>query len=916
MSADLSGESGEQDDLRHDLEALEKSSEGHADPAFADLGGLGGAVGESLRIAADGLVARLWRLDADSTRADIEKLLAHHEISFGVDWDAIEQALELALRGQVQHGLVVARGIPARIIDAARVVFHPGLEDAEEDFAILRQQLQASSLELASRREVEVVAVEPGTILAEWQPARVEVGRTVRGEEVRPPTQMATGLRPGDGVSMSADGHHCASEIYGYAGLANGRLHVVSPLWVAPGTLEVHFVHLPSLLTAEAPQVADLIALLQRAGITHGIDGQALRALCKRLAQSAGAPFTHELARVKAPSAGDLAPIRYPFDLRALSTWDQLQALMRQGSVEEMSAALELTLRDSGLRFPLMGRGDWVAEKKAAAGEQVGNEEGGEEGEEDELPALEVGEFVELSADGLRAVADLCGYACMRGERIALVPPVWVTPDANAAYFINLPQGPKPRYPQIDEMNEILDLLGVVYGYRESVWFDALRALEAGRKMPLLVAVAKALPHGESRDASFEWEIDVEGNRAGKILEDGSIDFRARTRAPAVREADLIGSLVQPRRGESGRDVLGRELPAPQPLGIEVVTDAHINSKTRGERVQFYAGRGGEVISENEIVRSRHRTRRRLRIGISLVSNIDGDVGYATGNIDFSGDVIISGSVQSLFSVRAEGSVHIGGYIEDGAIVAAGKDIMVRGGIIGAATQVDAGGTLWAKFAQEASVRARGDVRVGAYIFNASVRACGRVVVLGRGEGKARSLVGGLVWGGLGIDTLSVGSAYNSATRLVVGVDPVQVERLETLRGELHSCEERMQAFMEALGLSSIDVEEIRARLRRPTTRERRRDALLAVKRLARLSERRQQLRTEMNDIIAAQRLLARQARIVVRGKLYSGVDVRLGEESLSYNEEKQHLQLRLSESEGKLRIVEGPITRASEATN
>jgi uncharacterized protein (DUF342 family) len=161
-----------------------------------------------------------------------------------------------------------------------------------------------------------------------------------------------------------------------------------------------------------------------------------------------------------------------------------------------------------------------------------------------------------------------------------------------------------------------------------------------------------------------------------------------------------------------------------------------------------------------------------------------------------------------------------------------------------------------------------------------------------------------------------VGSAYNSATRLVGGVDPVQVERLETLRGELHRCEERMQAFMAALGLSSIDVEEIRARLRRPTTRERRRDALLAVKRLARLSEKCQQLRTELNEIIAAQRLLARQARIIVRGKLYSGVDVRLGEESLSYNEEKQHLQLRLSESEGRLRVVEGPITRASGSTD
>lgn len=911
MNVGPSGESSEQDDFLHDLEALEQNSEGRTDPAFADLGGLGGAVGESLRIAADGLVARLWRIDTETTRADIEELLARHKVSFGIDWDAIDQALDLAQRGQVQHGLVVANGIPARIVDAARVVFHPGLEGAEDDFATLRQQLQAPSLELAARREVEVVAVEPGAVLAEWQPARVEVGRTVRDEEVRPPTQMTTGLRPGSGASMSEDGHRCISDIYGYAGLVNGRPHVVSPLWLAPGATEVHFVHLPSILTAEAPHVADIIALLQSAGITRGIDSQALHALCARLAHSSGEPFTQELARVVSPSASELAEVRYPFDLRALATWDQLQALLRQGSIELMTAALESTLRDSGLRFPLMESGDWVAEKEAGAGEGSG-----QEGEEGEQRILEVGEFVELSADGLRAVADLCGYACMRGERIELVPPVWVAADASAAYFLNLPQGAKPHYPQVDEMNDIIDLLGISYGYRESVWFDAMRALEAGREMPLLIAVAKAMPAGESRDASFEWDIDIEGNRVGKILEDGSIDFRARSRAPVVREADQIGSLVQPRRGEPGRDVLGRELPAAQPLSIEVVTDAHINSQTRGERVLFFAGRGGEVISENEIIRTRHRTRRRVRMGISLVSNIDGDVGYATGNIDFSGDVIISGSVQSLFSVRAEGSVHIGGYIEDGAIVSAGKDIMVRGGIIGSATQVDAGGTLWAKFAQEASVRAGGDVRVGAYLFNASVRACGRVIVLGRGEGKARALVGGLVWGGLGIETLSVGSAYNSATRLVAGVDPLQVERLETLRGDLHRCEERMQAFMEALGLSSIDVEEIRARLRRPTTRERRRDALLAVKRLARLSERRQQLRGEMNEIINAQRLLARKARIVVRGMLYPGVDVRLGEESLSYNEEKRHLQLRLGEKDGRLRVVEGPVAHAGEAVD
>jgi hypothetical protein len=67
-----------------------------------------------LRVAADGLVARLRRFDSDTTRADIEKLLSRHNISFGVDWEIIEQAIELAQRGQIQHGLVIAQGVPAR----------------------------------------------------------------------------------------------------------------------------------------------------------------------------------------------------------------------------------------------------------------------------------------------------------------------------------------------------------------------------------------------------------------------------------------------------------------------------------------------------------------------------------------------------------------------------------------------------------------------------------------------------------------------------------------------------------------------------------------------------------------------------------------------------------------------------------
>ena len=75
----------------------------------------------------------------------------------------------------------------------------------------------------------------------------------------------------------------------------------------------------------------------------------------------------------------------------------------------------------------------------------------------------------------------------------------------------------------------------------------------------------------------------------------------------------------------------------------------------------FYAETGGGVTQLIEKQVGQNRRHRRIRIGISPISSIDGDVDYSTDNIDFNGDVIIRDSVQSLFSVKATGTVNIGG---------------------------------------------------------------------------------------------------------------------------------------------------------------------------------------------------------------------------------------------------------------
>jgi uncharacterized protein (DUF342 family) len=161
--------------------------------------------------------------------------------------------------------------------------------------------------------------------------------------------------------------------------------------------------------------------------------------------------------------------------------------------------------------------------------------------------------------------------------------------------------------------------------------------------------------------------------------------------------------------------------------------------------------------------------------------------------------------VQSQFIVKATGTVTIGGYVEGGLIVA-GKDLLVQQGVVGASTELIAGGDVMAKYIQEASVSAGGDLKVGSHIHNASVRAGGRIVIPGNREGESKALVGGLTWGAAGISAGSLGSAYNSSTQVVAGVDPVLVNRSEHIRANLLACEAKQRKLLKKLRAETFDL--------------------------------------------------------------------------------------------------------------
>ena len=261
--------------------------------------------------------------------------------------------------------------------------------------------------------------------------------------------------------------------------------------------------------------------------------------------------------------------------------------------------------------------------------------------------------------------------------------------------------------------------------------------------------------------------------------------------------------------------------------------------------------------------------------------------------------------------MKATGSVTIESYVEAGAYITAGEDILIKRGVVGSSTELVAGGEVMTKYIQEATVRAGGDVKAGSYIFNASVRTGGNVVVMGKGEGSSRALVGGLIWGAQAVTAKSIGSPYNTGTRLVTGVDPDLVNRAEQIHANMQACQEKQRKIMESIGVPSLDIELIKQKLTRLRSAKDKQAVLQGVKRIAKVAELEQNLQKELEEIGQQQEQISFQSGVNVANDFFSGVELRIGEETMTLQEDKAKVSFRIVKEEEEIKILEEPFKGA-----
>ncbi|WP_340024083.1 FapA family protein [Paenibacillus sp. FSL K6-1096] len=298
------------------------------------------------------------------------------------------------------------------------------------------------------------------------------------------------------------------------------------------------------------------------------------------------------------------------------------------------------------------------------------------------------------------------------------------------------------------------------------------------------VPIAIGEPAVNGKDGRVILTVDLEEDRRPLEKEDGKVDYKELVRLHNVRKGQLIAKAIPAESGVPGKMVTGEEIPCR--AGKDARFKVGKNVLVDQEETSMYAAIDGLVTLTDK-----------GKINVFPVYEVNGDVDYSTGNIDFVGTVVIRGNVLTGFTVKSAGDIRVVGGVE-GAELISGGSIEITGGIIGYNKGlVNAGQNVKVSFIQDGNVVAGEDIIVSQSIMHSNIRA-GRDVLCNGSKGL---IVGGIVQAGDRVVARTIGNTMSTATAIEVGVVPELRNEMNELRQELRQLLENEDKTNKALYL-------------------------------------------------------------------------------------------------------------------
>ncbi len=250
--------------------------------------------------------------------------------------------------------------------------------------------------------------------------------------------------------------------------------------------------------------------------------------------------------------------------------------------------------------------------------------------------------------------------------------------------------------------------------------------------------------------------------------ERGTVDYKQLNNIQSVKEGDVICEITHAIPGTNGRTVTGKVYPC-ENKGVETSIPAGRNTVLNEEGTLLTSQKTGHVTFING------------KFHAEAILKVEGNVDNDTGNLDYDGDIFISGDVRNGFSVKASGSIDIRGSVE-GAEITAGGPISIAHGMTG-----NQRGTLTSedyircRYLEHCIVTAKGNIYAES-IINSKVESNQDIVVTS-GIG---TVIGGTLIAANTIQAHLIGSKVRRIkTELIIGSPPQKVEEEKRLEREL-----------------------------------------------------------------------------------------------------------------------------------
>jgi len=382
----------------------------------------------------------------------------------------------------------------------------------------------------------------------------------------------------------------------------------------------------------------------------------------------------------------------------------------------------------------------------------------------------------------VEVLRDEKGIFYIRGKRFMRgTCSVSLSEDEMTAWLSLTPSIGGARPVTVDDVRAECERLGISFGIDSQAIESAVHRLQESVEAVSGIVIACGEQPVNGTDGSIEFHVVRASGSTVKLREDGSVDYKDLDQVTSVKQDQLIAVLKREQAGQKdGHTVRGEICRARAGKPVVLELGNNIRVEDRGDALEHYACINGQLLTSGR------------KLSVEPVLVIEGDVGPKTGHIQFNGVVHVRGSVRDTFNVFAEKDVIVEGNVGN-CIIKTDGNLTVYGGVMGKNRgNVQVGGDVRVKFAENSSIRAGGNIHIQRAALNCTLVAGSWVIAVA----EKGQIVGGEIKAREGVEVKTLGNESENRMEVRVGSDFSVEDRLEEIEVKIQKYEKALKKIV------------------------------------------------------------------------------------------------------------------------